>query len=208
MTSRKERQAAHNRKMILEAAARVLVRGGLEGLTIEAIATEADYSPAALYKYFKNKMAIFHELLAYVGECLMEEIGRPSVRPPTFRGDLLHILESAFRFATERSALFEALLIHAPRGELVREGGLHRTVVQMDLSFIEHLEKLMQRGIEAGELRPGSALDYAWAMRGLLQAFLMRWHCTSGDGRSFAGARDHEALVDLFLNGAGTPQAR
>jgi AcrR family transcriptional regulator len=57
--SREFRRAA-----VLEAAAEVFARAGLEGATMRAIAEAAGYSAAALYDFYPAKEAIYADLLA------------------------------------------------------------------------------------------------------------------------------------------------
>jgi AcrR family transcriptional regulator len=63
---REERRQAvsdHKRALILDAAREVFAAEGLEGASVRAIATQAGYTPAALYFHFDSKEAIYAELL-------------------------------------------------------------------------------------------------------------------------------------------------
>src|SRR5678815_3133028 len=51
-------------RMLLDAAERVFVRLGYQGVTLDAIAAEAGFTKGAVYWHFKNKEALFLELLA------------------------------------------------------------------------------------------------------------------------------------------------
>ena len=55
--------------IILQAALRVMQRGGFEAFTVQAIATEAGVNVATLYSYFANK----HKLLERLAQDQMEE---------------------------------------------------------------------------------------------------------------------------------------
>jgi AcrR family transcriptional regulator len=52
---RKEREKMMRRRAILDAAKKVFVAKGFAGATMENIAEEAEFSPATIYLYFKNK---------------------------------------------------------------------------------------------------------------------------------------------------------
>jgi len=54
---------AMKRGLILDAARRVFEAEGLDGASVRAIATEAGYTPAALYFHFESKEAIYAEVL-------------------------------------------------------------------------------------------------------------------------------------------------
>jgi AcrR family transcriptional regulator len=60
--ARKARRQEGRRKAILVAARAVLVRGGVSGLTLEAVAAEADLSKPSLFYYFRSKEELVGEL--------------------------------------------------------------------------------------------------------------------------------------------------
>ncbi len=62
-TARRERRRERSREEILEAARRVLLRRGVAGATLDAVAKEVGVSKAALYYYFPSKDALFFELV-------------------------------------------------------------------------------------------------------------------------------------------------
>lgn len=65
-TALARRTASHEfrRAAVLDAAAEVFARAGLDGATMRAIAEAAGYSAAALYAYYPAKEAIYADLLA------------------------------------------------------------------------------------------------------------------------------------------------
>ncbi|WP_215145335.1 TetR/AcrR family transcriptional regulator [Exiguobacterium qingdaonense] len=48
---------------ILDAARRVIIRNGVNGATVRAIATEADMTTGAIYHHYKNKEDLLYDLL-------------------------------------------------------------------------------------------------------------------------------------------------
>jgi AcrR family transcriptional regulator len=65
---RRKRRHAQSREEILEAARRVLMRDGIAGTTLTAVAKEAGLTKAALYYYFESKDAMLFELMLRVLE--------------------------------------------------------------------------------------------------------------------------------------------
>ena len=63
LAERKERDKLELKKTILEAARKMLLAHGQDGLSIRKIADEIEYSPATIYLYFVDKDAILHELM-------------------------------------------------------------------------------------------------------------------------------------------------
>lgn len=58
-----ERRKAKNEAHILDVARKLILAKGFENVSLRAIAKQADYSPAALYKYFDNKADIMRAVL-------------------------------------------------------------------------------------------------------------------------------------------------
>ena len=62
VSSPAERRRHKIRARILSAAEQVFAREGVDGLSIRRLAENIDYSPAAIYKYFKSKDELVDEL--------------------------------------------------------------------------------------------------------------------------------------------------
>jgi AcrR family transcriptional regulator len=71
---RKQAVSEHKRALILEAARKVFEQEGLDGASLRAIASEAGYTPAALYFHFDSKEAIYAEVLRASIARLQEEV--------------------------------------------------------------------------------------------------------------------------------------
>lgn len=61
--ARRARRRDRSREEILDAARRVLLRTGVGGATLDAVARQAGMSKAALYYYFPSKDALLFELV-------------------------------------------------------------------------------------------------------------------------------------------------
>lgn len=59
---RKERERKEMQERILKAALELFVQEGIEATTIRKIAEAIEYTPGAIYAYFKDKDEIFYEL--------------------------------------------------------------------------------------------------------------------------------------------------
>jgi AcrR family transcriptional regulator len=84
--TRAERQA-QTRRELLDAAARVFVKRGLTGSSVEEISAEAGYTRGAFYSNFRSKNELFAELLhdrVYAQYTEMAQAGLDD-RPPTLR---------------------------------------------------------------------------------------------------------------------------
>lgn len=70
---RREREKADLRNQILDAARTLFARDGYEQVSMRKIAQEIEYSPTAIYLYFKNKEELIH--------CLCEETFTKLIEP-------------------------------------------------------------------------------------------------------------------------------
>ncbi|MEL6857610.1 MAG: helix-turn-helix domain-containing protein [Pseudomonadota bacterium] len=76
VSSPAERRRHKIRARILSAAEQVFAREGADGLSIRRLAENIDYSPAAIYKYFKSKDELVDELKETFFELILENVNR------------------------------------------------------------------------------------------------------------------------------------
>ncbi len=96
-----QRRRSKTRQEILATAHAILKAKGLDGLTMRTLADEMDYSPAALYKYFRDKEEIL-EGLRQEGWALFRAMNAEAARAPLAPPDLLKALGRGYQdFASE-----------------------------------------------------------------------------------------------------------
>lgn len=61
--ARRERRRERSREEIVEAARRVLMKNGIAGTTLDAVAVEVGLTKAALYYYYPSKEALFFDVM-------------------------------------------------------------------------------------------------------------------------------------------------
>ena len=72
---RRDREKLQMKKLILQAAARIIVTDGYDKLSIRKIANQIEYSPAIIYHYFSNKDEILSQILRQGYQNLMSALG-------------------------------------------------------------------------------------------------------------------------------------
>lgn len=123
--TRAERQE-QTRQALLDAAARVFVRRGLQGSSVEEITAEAGYTRGAFYSNFSSKEELFVELLhqrVYTRYNAMTEAAlQDPQRAPTLRqtGEMLAALQARTEDRWLWRLWFECLA-QAGRDEMLRE---------------------------------------------------------------------------------------
>ena len=135
---RRTRERQEMRERILDAATKLFVEEGYERTTMRRIADVIEYTPGAIYSYFKDKDEIcyalhhrgFDKLNAMTGLALKH------VKDPW---DRLYVSGRTYiRFALENPALYDLMFVSRETGRTISEGewepgaeayaGLHTTV--------------------------------------------------------------------------------
>jgi len=132
------------RELILNAALELFVRESFEGTTMRRIADEIEYTPGALYSYFKDKDEICYALHTRGFEKLNEMTAQALAKVPK-RADPLERLRVCGRtyiqFAIDNASLYDLMFISKKTGAKIAEDkawepgmrafGTLREIVQM-----------------------------------------------------------------------------
>lgn len=122
---------------ILDATARLLAAAGAEAVTTSAIAREAGTTPATLYHYFENRLAVFAALarrtMAEVDAALTLRLTALAAAGEVHSGELLTTLYQAYRDAPGYVPVLAALRAEPALQELVHESNGRMAEVIADL---------------------------------------------------------------------------
>ena len=187
------------RREILEAALRVFAERGFGGATIKEIAREAGIrSPALIYWYFKDKQALFEEVLGTKVPVVraVADLSKVMDMPPE---EALTKLGRAY-FAFER---MDPRVLRFVVGEALRRPKVAEAFVRGGPGrVLDFLKRYLERQIDLGRLRPHDVRSGARMFVGMLVPQLA--------GRLFFpalledGLSDEEHLknaVEVFLKG-------
>jgi AcrR family transcriptional regulator len=181
---------------LVDAAERVLVRDGLAGVTVRAVAVEAGVAPMGVYNRFGSKDGLVAAVLARGFEGLAAATTEAQDPDPTVR--LLDCGRNYRRFALAHPQHYGAMFgagtaVSAPTPELADRAAAAFTA----------LVDQVRNGMDRGVLRPGQPQETAqliWSavhgavsleLRGLVQAP--------------DAAATYEALLRMLLDGLGRP---
>ena len=184
--SPRQRRRAKTRARILEAARGVVGRGGIDALTLGAIARTLDLTGPALYRYFPNKGAL---LAAVNAEVLQEQrvivtrIGALSV----FRGrtdplvSLWAVVEATLTLAEQQPDDFALLVATLSDPRTLVEDPVHAVHMPELIGLLVDVSGWVRRAADEGLIREGVAEDRAiglvFAVLGALQTIkLARFH--------------------------------
>ncbi len=175
-------------RAILDAAVELLHDGGLEAMSVEAVAARAGVSRASVYRRYANRVDLMEAVFNAAATTKPDPPDTGSVR--TDMVQLVHRL-SAVLVESDTGGLLPAMMSAARENPEVREA-LERFTSARRTSTVE----VIRRGIERGELRAGTDADLlADLLAGAVIYRILMRNVTIGDQRA-------EHLVDLLLSGS------
>ncbi len=200
-TARRRSTAEAAREHILAAAATVFAQKGFYGGTVEDVAREAGYSPAALYKHFHGRDELFARLWRRVAGELEGLLSRAARRPGRFEARLRWLVLELARLLETDPDLVAAFLSQRPYATKGRRTELERASLAHYRRHVALLTALRAAGVREGAVRAGGAEAAALLFKGLLYEFAYRW-LTADAPPDLSSEVD--VLLDLFGRGAGT----
>jgi TetR/AcrR family transcriptional regulator len=194
--SRKEREREQHRKEIMDAAMRLFAEHGYHSVSMQEIASEAEFATGTLYKFFSSKRELFREIMIGVVEDISSEL-RPVFQsdadPLTIIGTFFQVRRAAFRRRYEYIKLYNIV-----------GNGFGSSGDQVVDDMIAERQKMAEknliiqftRGIESGLFKPVNVEVLARLFLDFCQT-IVRSEATRGefDDETIA------SINDLFLNG-------
>jgi AcrR family transcriptional regulator len=196
--TRKEQRHEITRDQILEAAARAFAAGGLQGTSMESIASEAGFATSSLYRYFPSKQELYRDLVVSVTATVLEPFRDPLLPALGFRDRLEFLLRRQFSAVEQHRDFF--VMFGSDRTTRDRQighaaGEPARSALN---DCINAFEVFLDSGVSDGYLRKLETREIAYLVTGLLEATIFRW--TAGDlPRSLQD--QVPILLDLILRG-------
>ncbi|WP_320173735.1 TetR/AcrR family transcriptional regulator [Maridesulfovibrio sp.] len=148
------------KQKILDAARELFVKDGFDNVSMRKIAAKIDYSPAALYRYFKNK----EELLLSLKQEGMEKFGRMQIHLPEIEDPFQRLREGGriyLDFACAEPEYYELLFNRRAPSFADHEkwiGKPHRNF----MNFKETVRQCIETGV-LGDVSVDIAVASLWA---------------------------------------------
>ncbi|MBP2020007.1 AcrR family transcriptional regulator [Symbiobacterium terraclitae] len=185
------------RSEIIATAQQLFTQSGYAAVSLGQIADEVGVTKSALYNHFASKEALYAEVVCSLMASIAEAIRRVADAPLSTAERLREIAGHALVRIPVRSRI----------DEMMRDVAEHLSTEERALVTTAHGQMLdamtavMQRGVDAGELRADLPADF------LATSFLMLVSGYQGHHHIREDAREPEQLPDrvvsLFLEGAG-----
>ncbi len=188
------------KEAIFEATVAVLGQHGLEGMTMERVASAAGVAKGSVYNYFRSKKDLLEFVHAKLLDPLFEQLvqtvaaDRPAIEK--FSTHVRNMLDHFAKHARVCKLLFEddAVL-----------GLLQSTQRRTRKAGSQRLAEIFRQGIAEGVFRPADPAALALIYLGLCKGVFDSQHDLTQPGE-----RDlvHRMIVDTLLNGIATEKGR
>jgi AcrR family transcriptional regulator len=160
------------RRRIVERAALLSSRAGLDGLSIGELATDLGLSKSGLFAHFGSKEELQVAVLAAASERFTLQVVKPAQRAPAGEARMRVFFERWLAWAADPASPGGCLFLAAVVELDDREGKAREYLVGKQRQLIELLAKLVRGAIEQGELRKDVDCDtFAFTWFGLVFSF-------------------------------------
>jgi AcrR family transcriptional regulator len=186
------RKGELTRASILEHAAGLASRVGLEGLTIGRLADDLALSKSGLFAHFRSKEALLLQVLDHAAARFVEVVVKPALAAP--RGEpRLRALFNRWRQWPETSGMAGGCLFVQATVELDdRPGPARELLVRQQRAWLEAIATVVRTAIAEGHFRGEvDPEQVAFELHGLMLA----WHHAS---RLIADPRADRRAADAF----------
>lgn len=148
---RRERERAEKTALIVDATRELCLREGYEAVTMRKIAEAIEYSPAAIYQYFKNKEALVSEIIRKDAE----EFRRFMLEGFTQEDSVARLIELGRRYVTWGKAHPKQylLLMSPPSGWIEETWKAYRNEGLMEREVLVILNQAVSEAIESDQFK-------------------------------------------------------
>jgi AcrR family transcriptional regulator len=188
---REERRRREYRRLILEAAERIIVRKGTSAMTMDDVAREAEFSKATIYHYFRSKSELVLELLGNFFDQVDAEVRKITAIKGNAREKLEQGIRFYLRFNREKENISRMLIMDPMVMEkmTVFISDEKDLASEMDRKFITKMKlkrrdildgvaAILRQGVASGEFRRIDIPDAVTFLESLLQGYchVRYWH--------------------------------
>lgn len=183
---------------LLDSALTLFAEKGYEGTSIREIIEAAGVTRPVLYYYFVNKEDLFRRLVDTCFDSMGKAFDRIASKDTSASDRLVEMMSAGFAFVGHSPDTIRLILhiFFAPPGQGPK---LAKNNLWYSCRF-QHIVRVMQDGIDSGDLAPADPETLAWVFTGI-----MDMHVMTKTNLPEAALKPElaEGLVSLFLAGAG-----
>jgi AcrR family transcriptional regulator len=170
---RKARASEVLKRKILDAAKSILVTEGYRGLSIRKIGSRIEYSPAAIYHYFKDKEEIVSRIVAEGYGEILGRLNRLRMAAEDPEATFLSMARSYVELALRNRNMFRAVLLE-DIGAANRQVWLLEEGIAKNRESLAALARIIGTYVENGAFMPVDLEETAVAVWCALHGLVVR----------------------------------
>ncbi len=195
---RREREIAHTRTDIMDAAIRAFANTGLHNTTMQDIAREAGYTAASLYTYFKSKQEIVDAMVSMLTDEYIKVFDEPVPSGLSFRQRFELVLQRQLELADRRHNIFVGFLSDHSNQSMCAGDETGRAFHDNFERRISRLAAWLRENAKPEDIGGHPPEILARALFGMAFGLLHRW----GAEREREPFLEHAPLItELFFDG-------
>jgi len=183
---------------ILKAAEKIFAREGFYPATMAEIAKKAGLAKGTIYLYFRNKRDLFFSVLEKKLDLLLEKIKKGIEKGRTASDKIKLAIEIHLKFLEENEDFFKIMQSFPEQLKRKLEKKLKGKVIERQFYYIEVMDKLIQKGIENGEVKPLNSRKLAVILMGILHSLTVYW---ISQGEKVPLSEDKLLIYEVFWEG-------
>lgn len=194
---RRERERLRHRQEILDAARQLVTDRGIEGVTVEQVARQAEFAIGSIYRHFSTKEDLILAVVGDFADSLIDEVVGVIQGPEPYLARLRALVALSLQHQAECLPLFEAMM--ALPGQFPVPGSeVASRMQEMHARLLRALEGIIVVGEAEGFLRPSARRSHTIALASLMSGYakiaFLSGMVPEGD--------PVDEILNAFLNGA------
>jgi AcrR family transcriptional regulator len=197
--SRREREKIRQRKEMLAAALELFSEKGFHNVTMHEIAERSEFATGTLYKFFKNKEALYKSLLYEQTDRFDKALTKALEGPGDEIEKLRAYVEAKGRIFSENISMIRLYFAETQGASFNILAGLDAKLRRKHDQILDRLARVFEAGMEKKIFREGCAPFYlAITLDSITKAFLLLW-LENPDRHPYP--QDPDQILDIILKG-------
>lgn len=189
-------KVSSRQKEIVDSARRIIIKKGMECLTVREIARDLKITDGALYRHFKSKKAIVALLIDDIEETLLNTIKRAANKHADPLLKLKAVFLSHLSYVEQRRGVSFVIINEVLS---IKDKGLQKKMFKVLNAYLKMINDILTEGIKSGKFRKRLSVEASSIMFfGSIQSLVTFWSL-SGHRVSLSKHRA-EQIFDIFKN--------
>jgi AcrR family transcriptional regulator len=200
-SSRKERERQRHRQEILSAALRLFAAKGFPNVSMQEIATAAEFATGTLYNFFPSKEDLFFELLVLTAEECLGLVLPTLDGPDDEREKLSRFVRLHERIIREQAAPLRLYVLES-RGRCLPGPRVEAKKKEIDERIVSRLSQVVAEGIAKGLINDIDPVIAAKCLSASLESLIL---AAAGEPQAMNVNEDLEKIEAVFFRGLAKP---